>query len=169
MTIFVVMNKSQLDNLIHFCANFHKVHVKIEDQNVDYILEKWNKYIGVEPIKNDNLPSANDISKNYPLRSGDLVRWFNRWGKNGNYDKVKEILNFILITNTKFFSRDDRYNWTPSELIEIFKNHIGDPEKINTDKYQFLHELVMRSVHDEWLYSDRVNRDYKLCLLVNDN
>lgn len=50
------MTKSQLDNLIDFCFNFHEtMGVNMSGCSSDYILEKWHKYIGVTPYKNDSL------------------------------------------------------------------------------------------------------------------
>ena len=149
----------------------------------DYIIEKWNRYIGVVPIKNDKIPSFSDIMENRHLYSETLKLWIDTWkvknwkvsiksadhnDESYHYDNLKEILNFILIVNSKGFSNDiDYVNWIPSELIETFEKHIGSVKGINDDKYQNLHEVIMRKIHDEWLSSDQVYRDYKLCLLVD--
>ena len=56
------MNKSQLNNLINFCFNFHSVMgVDPFYKSPDYILEKWNKYIGVKPIHNKSFVTNEDL------------------------------------------------------------------------------------------------------------
>lgn len=162
------MNANQLHNLIYFCANFHRAFdCKIEDQNSEYILEKWEKYIGVKPSVNNDLPSASNIMSNKHLYSHELVTWIKRWNRHGQYDKMKDILNFILIINTKMFSKKDDLSWTPSELISTFEKNIGNSKDISNFEYSHLHELIMRKLHNDWLTSDKIYRDYKLCLLID--
>lgn len=179
------MTKSQLDNLIDFCFNFHEtMGVNMDGCSADYILEKWHKYIGVDPYKNETLDIdvLNEEMKNirkYKFRSGlwqglpcgigredvrrmeALLEWSNKWG---NYHEIKEILYFITIVNSKGFTPDE-ICWTPSQLIETFSEWIGNPEKINFQSYRHLHSNVEREIK-EWLATTSVNRDYKLCSLI---
>ncbi len=184
------MTKSQLDNLIDFCFNFHEtMGVNMDGCSADYILEKWHKYIGVDPYKNDSLNIdilnedmidvrkakssifASNLMRSLPCGIGRedvrrmeaLLEWSNKWG---NYHEVKEILYFITIVNSKGFTTDpDEICWLPSQLVELFTEWIGNPKKINFQSYRHLHSNVEREIK-EWLELTNINRDYKLSLLV---
>lgn len=184
------MTKTQLDNLIHFCFNFHEtMGVNLDGCNAEYLLEKWNKYIGIKThYSNDSLNvdyleedmkeirkckcSNNHFIKTLPIGIGQedadriefLLDWSKKWS---DYDKVKEILYFLLIINSKGFTKDPSdYCWTPSGLIETFREWIGNPEEINKEEYKALHHNVKREIN-EWLETVSVNRDYKLSSLIN--
>lgn len=165
------MTKNQLDNLIGFCFNFHKsMDSDINNLSPDYLLEKWNKYIGVCPIKSVSFENLH------------YTKWMSKWNfKIENDDnRIKEILNFIFEVNTKsFYIRkgidaveylsDINYNkyktWSPSGLLEIFRELIGDPEQINKDIYNHLHYIVKEKAN-EWLEHIEIKRDYKLNILL---
>jgi hypothetical protein len=170
--IFVVtMTKNQLYNLIYFCGNFSSyMDSKLEDHNAEYILEKWNKYIGVKPIKNDNLPT-----KEYIISNGFIDKrikiWVDRWSRNNEYDEVKEILHFITIVNSRTFSsiikekNPDLY-WTPSELLNEIRKVIPNVNEINKEAYTHLHEILKMHIN-EWLEEER--RDFNLCQLIKED
>jgi hypothetical protein len=152
--------------------------VNMDSCSDDYLLEKWHKYIGVKPYKNDSLnidvlnkkmkgiikyrefglPSLL-VDQEEARRIEDLVNWSNKWN---NYNEVKEILYFISIMNSKGFKFDP---WLPSQLVDIYREWAGDPGKINFQSYRHLHSSVKREI-DEWLEIISVNRDYKLSSLI---
>lgn len=179
------MTKSQLDNLIDFCFNFHEtMGVNLDSCSADYLLEKWHKYIGTRPYSNDSLnidilnEEMKDVRKyravgTTPLgldredirRIEELVNWSNKWG---NYHEVKEILYFITIINSKGFTNDPDFRdvcWLPSQLVDTYREWAGDPEKINFQSYRHLHSIVKREI-SEWLSETNVSRDYKLSSLI---
>lgn len=176
------MTKSQLDNLIHLCFNFHEtMGVNLDGCDADYILEKWDKFIGIKPYSNDGVSieymeeELRDIKKfggmvgvgREDIRQINyLIGWSKKWK---DYDKVKEILYFLLLINSKSFEKDSgitkHHYWTPSGLVETFSEWIGNPEEINKEEYKSLHHNVKREI-DEWLESTSINRDYKLNMLV---
>ena len=50
------MTKEQLDNIIGFCFNFHPQNgINLDSSNGEYLLEKWNKFIGVKPYSVEHL------------------------------------------------------------------------------------------------------------------
>jgi len=175
------MTKIQLDNLLRFCFNFHvSMDNNIHSNSPDYLLEKWDKYIGVTPIPDESINY--DIIKNRTLKTLDgntelvLNTWIFTWDDrisspiNGFwYNKVKEILKFISILNTRPLTVSSKVYidscWSPGEIIEEFRLHIGDPNKINKEPYRHLHTLVKDKI-DEWLEYKVNKRDYKLCALV---
>lgn len=177
------MTKSQLDNLIGFCFNFHIVmDSDIMEHDASYILEKWEKYIGVKPKSKNIEVEVTSVKKGvYNFKSVDsnndmdlLVNhamWRDKWDKSGkNYDKVREILQFIFILNTRPLnapSYSDLKNkcWTIGELIDVFEKWIGSGEQINTEHYDHLHDVVKKEIN-KWLSGTANNREYKLSSLI---
>lgn len=160
------MTKTQLDNLIKFAFNFHiTMGLSLEQHSSDYILEKWNKYIGVKPISLD-LPSAEVVLANKHQYNIFLIKWLETWHRKNEYDSVKEIINFILILNVHFFpSEEHQKRWNVTNLVSAFSKNVGDPNLINKDPYNHLHALIMKKV-DSWLEDKEIQRDYKLNTLV---
>lgn len=176
-----MMTKSQLDNLINFCFNFHRsMDINMDGCSHDYLLKKWDKYIGVKPYTNDSLDityireEMRDIRKYRTLgttplgldredirRIESLSNWSDKWI---SYHCVKEILYFISVVNSKGFYIDDNC-WSPSQLVDIFREWVGDPEDINKEPYKHLHSNLEREVN-MWLKETANNRDYKLCSLI---
>jgi hypothetical protein len=170
------MEKSQLNNLIKFCFLFHiENDNNWKSLNKDYILEKWNNYIGVMPVKNPSLSYKNikDLYRNF-LRNPDRVNnemfkqiknlenilyWAERWGID-KYDDVKEIIYFIIKLNEKKLKDS-----SISDFILIFEESIGSIKDINKVPYNNLHQLI-RSYIDYWLEIPKNKRDYNLNILI---
>jgi hypothetical protein len=135
------------------------------EHNFDYILEKWEKYIGTKPKENENLDwsvlSALDRI-NFDDNRDFLIKWRYKWGLS-NYTKIKEILYFISIINKKGL-----YLHTPSGIIDIYTKLIGDPNLINKYEYKHLHVLVEESFN-RWKDTLVNNREFKLIILENEN
>lgn len=178
------MTKEQLDNLIAFCFNFHETMGFNIDCTGDYIIEKWDKFIGVKPFDNESL-SFKELSSyisTYKKYNGcivgvdkedirianNMIEWYIKWGT--RFDYPKEILYFILLLNrrplvVKNGDKLSSINWTPSEIIELFKEKIGDVEKINKQTYNHTHQILKLEIKN-WLEETSNKRDYKLNLLV---
>jgi hypothetical protein len=162
------MTENQLDNLICFCFNFHvTMDSNPKDHNSQYILEKYNKYIGIIP---KDLGNKEFIDIDLDRGTAWMTSYKNLW-KVENYNKVKEILHFLFVINTRPLIVRHHWNlpdgmegWSPSELIGEFEKWIGDPEQINKGVYNHLHEIVNREIKD-WLSEKSINRDYKLNIL----
>jgi hypothetical protein len=166
------MNKNQIDNLIRFSFAFHKSHNDFIDCDPSYIKEKWDKYIGFrpKPISYDKtLESMLDPKVN---------QWRDKWHVNDHiYIEMKDIINFIIRVNEKhFFIRGmmmadgtlkplSELVWMTSDLITLFEELVGSPERINKELYNHLHTNLVRKL-DTWKNEISIGRDYQLCLLV---
>ena len=179
------MNKTQLDNLIYFCFNFHStMGVDVMYCSPDYILEKWDKYIGFRALDNEGL-SIQDLNatleddRKYHGMVGfsrqdkyiveSLLEWNKKWTKNHqkDYNEVKEALYFIFLINTKGFTTDPEVKcWRPSGIVNTFEEYIGSKDRISKESYTHLHENLKREI-GYWLETIPVNRDYKLCSLID--
>jgi hypothetical protein len=160
------MNKNQIDNLIRFCLAFHKSHNDFITCDPSYIKEKWDKYIGFRP-------KPIDYDKNLEfMLDPSVVQWRDKWNVNDHvYIEMKDIINFIIRSNEKhFFIRSigiplSERIWLTSDLITLFEELVGSPERINKELYNHLHPNLIR-VLDNWLREVAIGRDYQLCLLV---
>lgn len=162
------MTEGQLNNIIYFCFNFHYSYdSKLYDNAPEYLLEKWNKYIGFKPKSIDlNLPH---ILNNKHLYRPDLIRWIEKWDRNSQFESVKEILNIIILLNERYLGSAnelvDKY-WTLSELIELFENIVGDINNINKEHYRHIHILIERSIN-EWKSNPINNREFTINTIIN--
>jgi hypothetical protein len=120
------MNKNQIDNLIRFSFAFHKSHNDFIDCDPSYIKEKWDKYIGFRP---------KPISYDKTLESildPQVNQWRDKWHVNDHiYIEMKDIINFIIRANEKhFFIRSMDGVWMTSDLITLFEELVGSPDRI---------------------------------------
>jgi hypothetical protein len=166
------MDKNQIDNLIRFCLAFHKSHNDFIKCDPSYIKEKWDKYIGFRPK-----PINYDKNLEFML-DPSVVQWREKWNVNDHvYIEMKDIINFIIRANEKHFfirpmmSMDGELKplsplvWLTSDLITLFEELVGSPERINKELYNHLHPNILK-VLNNWLREVAIGRDYQLCLLV---
>ena len=154
-----LMNKTQLDNFINFCFNFHtECGNSFIDSDYTYIYEKWSKYIGVTTTKKD-------VNKNIIIN-----KWIEKWKVNeSKWNSLKEIVEFLYILNTRPLLlelqtwKNVNFNtWTLEELINVFKETTGlDIIDINDSEYLNLHFNIKKVVID-WVEKPVNMRVYKL-------
>jgi hypothetical protein len=171
------MTKNQLDNIIGFCFNFHPQNgINLDSCSPDYLLEKWNKFIGAKPFDVEHLKLVylkEDYKAFIKYRNGlclplgctkkelsevfDRMDWVNRWGEKG-YNEVKEVIGIIQKLESKPLQV-----WKISELVDLFNDYIklGD---INEEKYNHSHNLLKREM-EEWINITENKREYKLIVL----
>lgn len=142
------MDKSKLDNLINFSFNFHRCSdINFLYQSPDYIMEKWDKYIGIRPDFNNINFNCNEEIK--------INEYYNIWGD-----------SFINKKIILFIFRMNNSNFLPSNIIDIFEETTGiDKSNITTDKYLHLHTNLI-AFKNKWLETTVIKRDYKLNLLT---
>lgn len=161
------MKKSQLDNFINFCYNFHiQTGNQFIDNDSDYILEKWNKFIGIKPVCREvnNNDSINKWIKKWYIaqfeRQKKVTVFTEEW------DKLKEIVDFLSHLNSKpLLTITKSEIWTLEELIELFKDKTGlNIEEINDVEYNHIHNNI-KKVINEWKELPVNYRFYKLSQL----
>jgi hypothetical protein len=170
------MIKTQAKNLVNFSILMHNclINGSVKDYSFlgndpSYIMEKWDKYIGVKP--------SSDITFN---KEGVIDQWIKRWHvSDEQVDNMKNILAFIVRVNHKHFfirgleaDENDSSNhikpnsvWFLSELVELFEDVVGPADDINTEFYNHLHPNVAKVI-TEWENSTLVRRDNNLTLLL---
>ena len=167
------IDKNQIDNLIRFCYTFHKSHNNFIMCDPSYIKEKWDRYIGFRP-------KPIDYDKNLEfMLDPSVIQWREKWNVNDHiYIEMKDIINFIIRVNEKHFTirgmfiiNDGEFMplsplvWLPSDLLLLFEELVGSPERINKYLYNHLHPNLVK-VLDTWKKETLIGRDYQLCLLV---
>ena len=158
------MTKEQLDNLIYFTFHFHQtMDIKVLECDRDYLIEKWNKYIGVKP-KSVNL-SFEFFSENKSYFHLNIRRWFTKWDKKGeHWNEILPVINFIneinLLDPVGRFTKQ----MTPEDLVMLFNKHIGDEKEINKKEYNSLHQLIRNKVTN---WKTKLQREYNLMLVLD--
>lgn len=137
--------------------------IKVLDCDKDYLIEKWDKYIGIKP-KEVNM-TYEFFLENKSYFHLVIRKWFNTWDKKGeNWYEVLPIINFINEIN--LLDPSGRFNdiMTPEDLMSLFTKHIGNLEEINKREYNCLHRLVKQKV-ETWTM--KLKREYNLALIIN--
>jgi hypothetical protein len=136
--------------------------VDLIDIDPTYIMEKWEKYIGVIPKSKDlSYYSIIFIPPSADKTNDSIARdWISKWRVDEKtYNEIKEILYFIILLNNKHLRL-----CTPSDIIELFNDNIGDFYNIKNKSGGNLHTLVENRIKN-WLSIKRIRRDYNLILL----
>lgn len=146
-------------NFISFCFNFHiEMGINWTNENPDYILEKWNNYIGEKP-KHKNINADSQIKDWINIWQVEQRQWF----------ELKEISKFLSILNTRSFNTNyKRLYWTLPELIEEFEGVTGiDIKKIENKKglINGLHEITNQKMF-KWIDLEVNKRHYKLLQIL---
>lgn len=159
------MNKIQLDNLIRFNTIFVDgiSGADILNHNDEYILEKWDKYIGIYNFKDIYFDLETDliglnisIPKEKVNIPSKMIEWKELWGEE-RYKNVKNILYYILVTKV--------YGLLPSVMVENFEKIVGNVDDINKYPGPRLHALVEMEI-DRILKINKYKRDYELNILL---
>jgi len=173
------MITTQAKNLVNFSILMHNCVINNNTNEAtmlgydpEYIMEKWNKYIGVIPTQNINKDNLTKLSV--------IDKWIKRWHvSDEQVDNMKNILMFIIKVNNKHFflrglevDENDPSNhikpnsvWFLSDLVELFEEVVGPADDINTELYNHLHPIVAKVI-TEWENSKLVRRDNNLTLLL---
>lgn len=159
--------KTQLDNLIRFVLNNHiNMDQHLINNDPTYIMEKWDKYIGVKPNSKElhSYKQVKHLLLNSEIISSEIRNWIVKWNVDEEtYNEIKEIIYFIIEINKKNFRVHNR--WIPSDIIILFEENIGSFENINKHHGGTLHPIIENFMIG-WLNDTQVKRDYNLSLLV---
>lgn len=114
---------NQIVNLYKFNINFSKyADNKLMDMSPDYILEKYNHWIGFTPTVEYKMYTPDDMSTFF-------LNYWKRWKSYSQYEKsVKNILMYLYSTQslkaTTMFSKFEQYIGSVS-MISDFPNKRG--------------------------------------------
>ena len=170
-----------MNNIIGFVFNFHQqCDVEWEKQDPSYIKEKWNKYIGTDPLSNFidskyyHIPQLLRNDKINKWTNDKINKWIKMWKvSEKDFLELKEILYLLCSLNTKAMIIPDGYDeydidglriWNLESLIEEFSLFI-DTEKINKEFYNHQHAIVQREIV-RWLNNPINKRSYNLNLIL---
>jgi hypothetical protein len=159
------MITEQAKNLVNFSILTHSMLDEgILGHDPSYIMEKWDKYIGIEPNKMSD-EEFDKVKYDHPI----LGIWIAKWRvKDEQIENMKSILTFIVKVNQKhFYTRgfDTNSVWLLSALVELFDKVVGNANNINRHLYNNLHHNVVKVI-ENWRKHKNVLRDYNLELLT---
>ena len=151
-------NFNKIMNLIRFNVNFTKYEntTKLEKQSPDYVLEKYNHWIGFEPIVEHKFYTPDN-----------MIIFFNQYWKTWRPNteslnsKLKNILMYLYSTE----------NMNVLNMFNKFEEYIGPVSMINSNPLRGLHELAEREMVSAVIEKNKeyitiVLRDLKLSNLV---
>lgn len=154
------MNQEKLKNLVKFSFLFYgNMNKDISLSSCDYIIEKWDRYIGVKPKDNNSLNykeiiMKKDLTNMDIFIKNEIICRVNRWGIE-DYNKIKEIFYYICIINYKSFNYNASNMWLPTDLISEFRKNIGDPNLINDEiDINGIHPLIMDEINYWYDYTE---------------
>ena len=149
---------NKIVNLIRFNVNFTKFEntMKLELQSPDYVLEKYNHWIGFTPTVENKLYTPDD-----------MINFFNQYwktwrpGADNINGKLKNILMYLHSTQ----------NMNLLNMFNKFEEYIGPVSIINSTSLKGLHEIAERDfvpkvIEKNKEYITIVLRDLKLSNLV---
>jgi hypothetical protein len=132
------MTDLQIENLylFYFLYNGADRTCNLPNQSPDYILEKWEKQIGIK---------GNE--KKYPeLKESEL---YQEWEKNWLRGKPNPIPDNIMIFLIKTHPQENNGKYCQFlKLCRLFQNYIGKTYEIRQDEYNHIHPILVTSVKD---------------------
>ena len=159
------MTKNQLTNLINFSFLFNASvdSSSFMNSSFDYIVEKYDKMIGVD-IK-DGRPYGNIEPIVYQISELAHMGYEKRdWEKKWNIDirklsfKEKSIIDYLA--SVSVFYEEDLY---PSKLRLIFERYIGCVDEINDIEYSHIHPKLKHFIEN---MMKEHKRDFNLNLVL---
>lgn len=149
---------NKIMNLIRFNVNFTKYEntMRLEKQSPDYVLEKYNHWIGFTPTVENKLYTPDD-----------MINFFNQYwktwrpGTDNINGKLKNILMYLHSTE----------NMNLLNMFNKFEEYIGPVSMINSTSLKGLHAIaeinfVPKVIEKNKEYITIVLRDLKLSNLV---
>jgi len=149
------MTKTQLENLyiFYFLYNGITQSCDLIMQSPDYILEKWEKLIGITP-PDTKYTELQDIKL--------YQEWHQRWMRNGENHIPESLMMFLVKTHPK----ENNGNYLRLiPIVKIFEEYIGKISKITKEQYKHIHpviigaiqEYIKRTIKDEDLREVKLN------------
>ena len=152
------MTKQQAHNLVYFtfmCRFNTESHVRGWGRNahdITYINEKWEKLIGVKPVKPDYV----DVEEIDHIKSEWIITWMISRSLT-----IEEscIMNYIIAV-----SRISLLKITFDDMVFLFEKYIGNKEDISNEEYRHIHPLSL----DHWnKFIEKNKRSINLQILAD--
>lgn len=146
-----------IDNLITFVLLFQVDDTHLLRSDMNYIWEKYQSMIGLEPKVGEN--EIEDVWQSIHLNNLDALavkaRWVSKWGTK-KLDKNKErVLNYLCVMET--------LDKSPKNIFDTFDKYIGNASGIKVETYNHIHPIFRKFVDE---YKVRFRRELNLEILV---
>lgn len=153
------MKMSQINNLLSFTILLSRVSKDSYFMNSDisYIWEKYQKMIGLTPIKMDG--EFSDwwqvvVLGDFKAMSKKAL-WIEKWGRRKLTRDQESVLNYLCVIDINSMSLEN--------ILEIFKNYIGQVEDISTEEYTHIHPLMKDFIEE---YKEKFRREINIEVLI---
>ena len=132
------MTKTQLENfyIFYFLYNGCDTTCELLMQSPDYLLEKWEKLIGITP-PDTKYTELQDIKL--------YQEWHKRWVRNGENPIPESLMMFLVKTHPK---ENNGYYLRFISLVKIFEQYIGKTCNITKEDYNHIHPVLVNSIQD---------------------
>jgi len=151
-----IVKTSQIHNLVEFFCLFLSGSLNLPLCSQDYIYEKYNKYIGA-PIK------KHGRSTEIGIKTSNI---YNEWSKNWNIKDEDIETIFLFLRELNKAQKIGSFDILPDELITIFEKYIGEPEKINEERYSNIHTILKDKLYLP--YVEKHKRYFKLVKILEN-
>jgi len=133
------MTDLQIKNLylFYFLYNGADRDCDILKQSPDYLLEKWNKLIGI---------NGNEIKYPELLESQLFQEWRKIWLRGRTNPISDNIMMFLIKTHKR--EREGKYCHFLT-LYNLFQKYIGRTYEITQEEYKHLHPHLVKAVQNE--------------------
>jgi len=130
------MTDLQIENLyiFYFLYNGADRMCNLPQQSPDYLLEKWEKLIGIE---------GNDTKYTELLESKLYQEWEKTWLRDKRNPIPDNIMMFIIKTHPQ--ENNGKYQKFLI-MCELFQKYIGKTYEITQEEYNHIHPLLVKSV-----------------------
>ena len=130
------MTQSQIEKLytFYFLYNGIEITSNLTQQSPDYLMEKWNKLIGIPGNKTK-----------YPeLRESELFQEWEKIWLRGRENPIPDNIMMLLI---KSHHRENNGKYCQFvKLCNLFQTYIGKTYEITQDEYNHIHFLLIERV-----------------------
>jgi hypothetical protein len=131
------MTNLQIENLYVFYFLYCGVDstCNLPKQSPDYLLEKWNKLIGVNPPDTE-----------YPeIENSEVYQeWYKTWVREGKSPIPDSMMMFLLKTHPKTSGKYSNF----LHLVNTFQKYIGKTYEITQEEYNHIHPVLLKSVQN---------------------
>lgn len=139
-------------NLLRFNVNFSKyADCNLYDQSPDYIIEKYNHWIGFEPTSEHPYYTPDDCQT-------FIHKYYKRWGQRS--ETVRRYLLYLKVSETLNMLKMAKY----------FEKYIGPIDMISSERKTGLHAVIEKDFIPKVLELNKENikiimRDIKINLI----
>lgn len=151
------MTNKQIHNLVELCC-LMSTNDQVMNQSPDYLREKFDHYLGIEPIILVITETSLNWNETYQKR------WQPTDKLHSNFFKLKVDIHTQQPDGTwarsENFGQSHWMNLRPLDLVSLVSECFGDLTNMTTERYSNMHQLLRTKLFDP--YTEKHSRFFKL-------